>query len=250
MKHVVLLATGAALLTLGACQREVRIEKTFDHEDGVMRTISKLDCPENQGELKRISAAPDGLTCAYAADGAEVTLRLVSLANGDAKAALDPIEAELKGLIPPPSKDGKAVAEADAKATVADDTSSHEGKAEIDFPGLHIKADDSGAKIRVGGIKVDANDDGAEVRVGEATTVNANDNGAEIRNNHAGEGVRATYILASDKIPAGGYEVVGYEARGPKAGPIVVAVVKAREGQHQHDLFDDMKELVERNVGD
>ena len=37
---------------------------------------------------------------------------------------------------------------------------------------------------------------------------------------------------------------------GPKAGPIVVAVVKAqREERSQHDLFDDMKDLVERNVG-
>ena len=66
----------------------------------------------------------------------------------------------------------------------------------------------------------------------------------------AGGDVRSTYILASDK-GANGYHVVGYEARGPKAGPIVVAVVKARrDDRNQHDLFDDMKDLVERNVGD
>ena len=76
------------------------------------------------------------------------------------------------------------------------------------------------------------------------------DQGAEIRTLKTGDEVRSTYILASDK-GANGYHVVGYEARGPKAGPIVVAVVKAqREERSQHDLFDDMKDLVERNVGE
>ena len=108
-----------------------------------------------------------------------------------------------------------------------------------------------GADVRIGNIKVDADSDGgAKVQVGASTTVNANDGGAEIRTAKAAGGeVRSTYILASDS-GASGYHVVGYEARGPKAGPIVVAVVKAqREERSQHDLFDDMKDLVERNVG-
>jgi hypothetical protein len=61
--------------------------------------------------------------------------------------------------------------------------------------------------------------------------------------------VRATLILASDKATSG-YRVVGYEARGPKGGPLAVAVVKAkgRDGS-DHDIFEDMKTLVRRNVG-
>jgi hypothetical protein len=244
MNRLMLLAAGAALLTLGACEREVHIDKTWGKDEGAaMRTISRLDCPESQGELKRVSAAADGLSCAYQADGAEVSLRLVALTNGDAKAALTPIETELKGLIPPPQKGAAKVASTDT------DGDGDGGKAEINFPGLHIKADDGGAQINIGGVHVDADEESAEVRVGEGTTVNANDGGAEIRTARGGtDAFRSTYILASDKAPDG-YDVVGYEARGPKAGPIVVAVVKSKEGRDQHDLFDDMKELVKRNVG-
>ena len=34
--------------------------------------------------LRRLSAAPDGLSCNYGADGVEVTLKLVQLVNGGA----------------------------------------------------------------------------------------------------------------------------------------------------------------------
>lgn len=242
MNRLILLA--AAALTLAACDRAVTRTETETEVDGgaALRTVSKLDCPDKQGDLTLVSTAADGKGCAYATDGAEVTLRLVALENGDARAALDPIEAELKGLIPPPQKTAGATAS-------VDEDGDNSGKAEINFPGLHIRADDEGADVRIGNIKIDADDEGAKVQVGAETTVNANDEGAEIRTAKAGDEVRSTYILASDK-GAGGYHVVGYEARGPKAGPIVVAVVKAqRDDRSQHDLFDDMKDLVKRNVG-
>jgi hypothetical protein len=79
--------------------------------------------------------------------------------------------------------------------------------------------------------------------------IHATDDGAQIRQRQGGDGVRATLILASDKA-ASGYRVVGYEARGPKGGPLAVAVVKAkgRDGS-DHDVFEDMKRLVKHNVG-
>jgi len=44
--------------------------------------------------------------------------------------------------------------------------------------------------------------------------------------------------------------VVGYEARGPKGGPIAVATVKAKDRDAgDHDVFKDMKALVRHNVG-
>ena len=65
----------------------------------------------------------------------------------------------------------------------------------------------------------------------------------------AGDGVRATLILASDKATSG-YRVVGYEARGPKGGPLAVATVKAKgRNGSDHDIFEDMKTLVRHNVG-
>jgi hypothetical protein len=60
-------------------------------------------------------------------------------------------------------------------------------------------------------------------------------------------GFRATYILARDDLKDG-WKAVGYEAAGPKAGPITVAVFKAHEGGH-HDVSDDIKRLVRRNGG-
>ena len=250
MNRMMLLAAAGAVLGLAACNAPDRSETKTEADAGEpLRTISKLDCPEKQGKLTLAGAAADGRSCNYTMDGAEVTLRLVALEGGDAKAALDPIEAELKGVIPPPRTTAGATASVDAEEG---DSDKGGGRTEVNFPGLHIRADDDGADVRIGNIKIDAENDGeTKVQVGTETTVNANEDGAEIRTAKAAGGeVRSTYILASDK-GANGYHVVGYEARGPKAGPIVVAVVKARrDDRNQHDLFDDMKELVERNVGD
>jgi hypothetical protein len=44
-----------------------------------------------------------------------------------------------------------------------------------------------------------------------------------------------------------GWSAVGYEAGGPKAGPVTIAVVKAHGGNH-HDVFHDVKRLVRRNA--
>jgi hypothetical protein len=247
MNRLLLLAAGVAALGLTACHREVRRVEP-------LRTIARLDCPEQQGQLKRVSAAPDGQACVYQADATEVTLKLLALNNGDAHAALAPIEAELKGLMP--AKEEAAAAKADAEADAADkgddedDNDAKHEKVSIDFPGLHVKAENGNAEVEVGGVHVDADDNGkAVVKVGDHTTINAENERAEIRDGHDDqEGFHATYILASDKMPSG-YHVVGYEARGPKAGPIAVAIVKSRAEHQDRDVFDDMKALVKKNVG-
>lgn len=243
MKHLMLLAAGAAALGLAACDRADRAEtKTGKDAAGTLRTIARLDCPESQGKLKRVSAAADGKTCVYAGQDSEVTLSLMALDGGDARAVLTPIETGLQALMP---ERAKGAGEAGKTGDMVN----------IDMPGLHIKADDGGANIRVGDIKIDADESGnAEVRVGDETDggvlLNANDEGAEIRHQGKGEGVRSTYILASEKAAASGYHLVGYEARGPQAGPLAVAVVKARDDHRDRGVFDDMKDLVERNVGE
>jgi hypothetical protein len=282
MRYLPLLAV-ASLAVLGACSLAAcspKVEVTHkDHKltgkREPLRAISKLDCPDKQGELTRVSAAADGQSCVYGGQNAEVTLTLVALNGGDAEAALAPIEADLKTLMPamkaPPSPPtppgGKPRGES----------------AKISLPGIKIDAHDKGADIKIGGLTINANDDGAEVRVAKNVTVrdggtvkhvtertsggnsnvsvkssnedegdteiHATDDGAQIRQRRRGDGVRATLILASDKATSG-YRVVGYEARGPKGGPLAVAVVKAkgRDGS-DHDIFEDMKTLVRRNVG-
>ena len=268
MRYLPLLAVSLVALAAGslaACSPKVEV-KQEDHKlpgkRAPLRVISKLDCPDRQGELTRVSAAADGQACAYAGQNAEVTLSLVALNGGDAEAALAPIEANLKTLMPamkasapppPPSAPG------------------HEN-ARIRLPGVKIDAHDKGADIKIGGLTINANDGSAEVKVaknvtekagGDSSTVSvkssndeegdvdihANNDGAQIRQRRGGDGVRATLILASDKSTSG-YRVVGYEARGPKGGPLAVAVVKAkgRDGS-DHDIFEDMKTLVRHNVG-
>jgi hypothetical protein len=232
MNRLMLSAAVMAALSLTACQREVRRIQP-------LKTVSQLTCPVMQGQLKRVSASPDGQTCAYRADDTEVTLRLVALKGGDARAALAPVETELKGLMPV-SKPEPVPEEPAASAgeNVA-----------IDFPGLQVHANDAGAQVRVAGMHVDADDNGAKVRLGGDTIVNANENGAEIRQSQSNdEGVRSTFILAGDKV-SGGYRVVGYEARGPKTGPLVVAVVKSRAEHNDREVFNDMKALVKLNAG-
>ena len=62
-------------------------------------------------------------------------------------------------------------------------------------------------------------------------------------------GVRATFIYTGVDLPAG-YRFVGYEAGGPKRGPITVAIVKSKsEGPDGGDLYPDVKKLVRKNGG-
>lgn len=244
MNRIALLLAGVAALGLTAC----------DHPDAArqraaraLKVVSKLDCPETQGDLKRVSAAADGLSCVYAdGDNAEVTLKLVRLEAGDAAGALAPVEAELRGLMPGLVTDKDKVAEGGATG----DEDEGNDEVDINLPGLSIEAGSGGARVNVAGAKIDATDDGAEVRVTRNVEVDKRTVESETRRHgRRDDGVYARFILASDKA-RGGYDVVGYEAAGPKGGPLVVATVKVREGVDRHDdLFDDIEDLVRHNVG-
>ena len=59
-------------------------------------------------------------------------------------------------------------------------------------------------------------------------------------------GFRATYILAKDNLKDG-WKSVGYQAAGPKAGPITVAVFKLHNGHPS--VSEDVKRLVRENGG-
>ena len=243
-----------------------------------------LDCPNDQGELKLTNTSADKKTCLYATrDGDQVSLRLIAVSAGY-QAALTPIEQELQGEVAAPADakaaDAKAAdagakvttgqvsatatsqaakaaqeAEADAKGAVtktrkdADDdgkieiggSSDHGDHAHIDLPGIHINADNDKANVSVGGINVDAGENGATVRMSRDVRLR----GEAFSSRR--DGFRATYILARDDLKDG-WKSVGYEAAGPKAGPITVAVFKAHEGRHR-DVSEDVKRLVRRNGG-
>jgi hypothetical protein len=238
-----------------------------------------LDCPASEGGLKLSNISPDKRTCLYSTrDGDQVSLRLIPV-SGSYEAALQPIEAELQTEVEPeqPAAEAKvAGAETGAKAAssaataaaavvkqAAEDARSqvkptdkdsdadsksnedvgdrHGDHAHIDLPGIHINADDDKADVNVGGINVNAGENGATVRMSRDVRLRGEALSAERR------GFRATYILARDDLKDG-WKSVGYEAGGPKVGPITVAVFKAHEGAHR-DVSQDVKRLVRKNAG-
>jgi hypothetical protein len=258
-----LLAIGACAAALSGCQRhDASSERQGESRPGrrqPVHVIDRLDCPDRQGELQLEIRGEDGQTCSYSGKNAVVTLRLVKLNGGDADAALAPIETELKNIMPLPPAAPKPPESKPGKNHTT-----------IRLPGVNINASDNGADIRIGQLTINSDGGAAEVKVNKNTnvrsdnaqvnvsandehegdvTIRANDQGAEIRTRKGGDVIRSTLILANDKAPKG-YRLAGYEARGPKGGPLAVAVVKAKtRDTDDHDLFKDMKALVRHNVG-
>jgi hypothetical protein len=61
--------------------------------------------------------------------------------------------------------------------------------------------------------------------------------------------ISMTYILASKTPGPHGFRLAGYEARGPRIGPLAVASVKSKSDKDRDEIYDDMKALLRRNVG-
>jgi len=156
----------------------------------------------------------------------------------------------------------RAAAKAEAAADAAAD-SAHisapgmridaEGdKATVRLPGMHIDADGDRANIRIGGLTIRADDKNSQVNVrskDEVVSIDAHDNTARIRTSTPGEAVRATFLMTADQSSTTGWRVVGYEARGPSGGPIVVATVRGKD-RNENRVFEAAKALVTLNVGD
>ena len=264
MKPLYLACASALVLTAAACGPKVPPARTA------------LDCPMTQGDLTRTSASPDGKACTYTnKGGAEVTLRLVNVA-GSPDATLASIETSLLAGRRPaaPAADGDAKPAAPAKAGAApgndaekaakeavEDTKSVSvnvdgqgktkvvtedgGTTRVNLPGVHIVAndDDDTADVRIGPLRFNAGKDGATVRIRRDVRLRGEALNPERR------GLRAMFLYAGDDLPDG-YRFVGYEAGGPKRGPITVAVVRSKsEAPDGGDLYPDVKKLVRKNGG-
>lgn len=224
------------------------------------RAVARLDCPAMQGSLSRVSAAADGKSCVYkSADGAEVQLRLVPVSGG-VEVTLAALESEalaLRGAAPPApaaassatataSADAAAV-EAQAKAdagpeTPPDEASADEGDEDVDIqlPGLNIRTRGDSANVNLGGMQIDAGSEGATIRKTWSVRLRGEAAAKEKR------GVRALFIRASgddDPLPS-----VGYQAAGPKAGPITAAIVKWTSHGNE-EFYGDVRKLVRKNGG-
>lgn len=127
-------------------------------------------------------------------------------------------------------------------------------KASVRLPGMRIDADGDNASVRIGGLHIDADDSAGTVDIqggddGDNVSIRAQDDATEVRATAAGDATRASWILTDNRPSADGWRLVGYEARGPAGGPLVVATVRSRD-RNRGRAFDDAKDLVELNVGD
>lgn len=274
----ILILAGAsvfALSTLG-CSQAARTDATVS---------GRLNCPSEQGQLERVSAAPDGKSCLYRiGSGTEVNLKLIPLVNGNATATLATIEGELKAIAESgkPSAKSKpesalateaakisAEAKADAQTGTDDDTKvddidkSIEAEVNAKLKEKGIEVDNQGehdtARVDLPGIHITADGDNADVRVGPIH-VDARGDTATIRSletvrlrgeglSREKRGIRAMLIYAGDNLP-NGYRFVGYSASGRKSGPLVVAIVKSKSEDGFHgDIHGDINRLVRRNGG-
>lgn len=276
-----LIPTVCAFAALTACDDGVRISSTRGDSDakGVLKVIETLQCPQTMGSLTRKgSASAAGTICTYVGPkAAEVTLHLVPL-DGDTPAeVLTAFERRLSGALPQaverlnPSEAGAAEGDARAEAGKVERDRAPGDRATVRAPGVEIDArgDDATvrlpgvrietrgdrASVRIGGFQIDADDGDGSARIrgaggdGENVNINARDDAAEIRVSAGGEATRSRWIL-TDKSPSdAGWRLVGYEARGPVGGPLVVATVRSRDTDRNR-AFEDAKALVTLNAGD
>jgi hypothetical protein len=114
--------------------------------------------------------------------------------------------------------------------------------------------------VKVFGVHVKADGDYADVKTSRGlknTVVHAGPSGAEIvAEDVTGKNASLVYVLAAGKhAGASGYDAVGYVAKGPAAGPLVVGEFRARRSEghgasgHVEDGdHGDLGRLIDRNL--
>lgn len=265
-------------LAVAACDGDsVRISSTHTENPdakGALKVVETLQCPQTMGSLTRKgSASAEGSVCTYAGPrGAEVSLHLVKLDGAAPAEALKAFEDRLSTALPQAVAQLKASAEEDAAAAATApghpaptgdrasvrapgvDIQAEGDDATVRLPGLHIESKGDQASVRIGGFHIDASDSEGTVNIegsdgGDNVSVQAHLDAAEIRRSAGGGATRASWILTDNRPSEAGWRLVGYEARGPAGGPMVVATVRARD-RDRGSVFEDAKDLVALNVGE
>jgi hypothetical protein len=247
---------GAAAAAIGAMALAGCVEHTqysgvamsrAGHEP--LRRLTALTCPEREGELVRRAQAADGQSCDYdGPDGRTVRLSLLALDGRAPTEALAPLKAQLRGLVP--------VSTARVPPVERSEPGEHTS---IDLPFFHVHTVGDHAEVKMFGVHVKADGDYADVKTSHGlknTVVHAGPSGAEIvAEDVSGKNASLVYVLAGKRGGPSGYAAVGYVAKGPAAGPLVVGEFRAREGEghgfggHVHDGdHGDLDRLIERNL--
>ncbi len=277
LRSLLIPALCAAGLTAACDGDSVRITSTTRNENadakGALTVVQTLQCPQTMGSLTRKGSASDGgSVCTYAGPrGSEVSLHLVKLDGAQPAEALKAFEDRLSAAMPQAVAQLRAAAEKDSEAAPAAapasgdratvrapgvDIRAEGDDATVRLPGLRIESKGDQASVRIGGFHIDATEDGSTANIttsgegeGDNVSVQANQDAAEIRTSAGGGATRASWILTDNRPSEAGWRLVGYEARGPAGGPIVVATVRARD-RDRGRVFEDAKDLVTLNVGE
>ncbi|MCR5880021.1 hypothetical protein [Phenylobacterium sp. J367] len=229
-------------VTQGGAEVSLQLVSTGGDPQGALQRIEAGLTPA-MTDAEREAAAKAAETAAVATPAAEGSASdaasVARQAEADAARAADTaVRAEEKA--------GGRSRSATATIDIGDDKvdiAADNDKAHVRLPGIRIDADGDNAKVQVGGITIDANDGEATIRRYDTARLRGESLSFEKR------GIKAMFIRTGEF--AGGYRVVGYEAGGPKTGPITVATVRSKtELDHQGgDLYDDIKRLVRKNSG-
>ena len=98
------------------------------------------------------------------------------------------------------------------------------------------------ADVRLFGIKISSHGQNADVDVGHGrkrSMVHAGPRGAEVMAEEVGKSnASLVYVLAADKRAASGYWTVGYVAKGPAKGPLVVGEFRSIKKRQGHNVGD------------
>lgn len=288
MRSAVLTVCALSALLVACDGDGVRITTTSkpdpEGKKGVLKVIDTLQCPQTMGVLTRKGSAQEGgAVCTYVGPrGAEVTLHLIALDGEPVDDVLKSFEERLTRDMPSAAEaiansrrqQARAEAEAaraeanaeqaDAMAARADadaaraEASASQGKsvgdtAHVSLPGINIDAQGDKANVRIGPIHIRADDADADINItdedGETVNIQASDAGAEIRTRESGGATRATWLLTDGRRSQDGWRSVGYQARGPEGGPIVLVTVRTKD-RNRDRIFDAAEDLLTLNVGD
>ncbi|MFL5296130.1 MAG: hypothetical protein ACJ798_07080 [Phenylobacterium sp.] len=211
-----------------------------------LKVAATLTCPATEGMLTRLRQAPDGQSCDYQGrDGDTVRLSLAALNGRAPSEAMAPLRAELHALVP--------VYRVPTPVSYSDEPGD---RADVDLPFLHVHAVGDRADVRLFGIHISSRGQNADVDVSRGhkrSVVHAGARGAEVVAEDVGRSnASLVYVLAANHRASSGYRAVGYVAKGPVTGPLVVAEFHSVHDRHGAGDGDhgDIDRLIDRNVRD
>jgi hypothetical protein len=171
-----------------------------------------------------------------------VRLRLTPLNGQTPSEALAPVRTQLHGLVP-------------VYRNATPVNYSGGDSADVNVPFVHVHKDGDRADVRLFGIFhiVGHDHDSSFDRDHgqEHTTVRAGIRGAEVVADKVGRSnASLVYVLAGNHRYSSGYRAVGYVAKGPVTGPLVVAEFRSPVNSHRDNDSGhlDLDRLIDRQL--